>query len=305
MSERPVSSGAGPTVAARRGHLAMLAFSALVAGSFSLGAMAAPHVAPEAFTAMRFTIAALGVALVMRAAGPVPRAALTAPWRYILLAGLFAGYFVTMFTGLQTAPAVSMSTVFTLTPAMSALFGWWLLGQRTTPRMALALLIGGTGALWVVFRGDLSALLALEVGRGEAIFFVGCVAHAVYTPLLARLNRGEPALVVNTAVLGTGAILLWIWGWRAMVGTDWAALPQIVWTTLLYTAIAATALTFALVRFSALRLPSAKVMAYTYLVPSWVLVWDMALGRSLPEARVLAGGALTIVALALLLRDDG
>ena len=43
------------------GHLAMLGFSALVAGSFSLGAMVANDIAPEAITALRFC---LGAALV-------------------------------------------------------------------------------------------------------------------------------------------------------------------------------------------------------------------------------------------------
>ena len=45
---------------AARGHLAMLAFSALVAGSFSLGAMAARFVSPSALTVARFALAGSG-----------------------------------------------------------------------------------------------------------------------------------------------------------------------------------------------------------------------------------------------------
>ena len=45
---------------AQRGHLAMLAFSALVAGSFSLGAMAAKFVSPAALTVARFALAEIG-----------------------------------------------------------------------------------------------------------------------------------------------------------------------------------------------------------------------------------------------------
>lgn len=40
-----------------RGHLAMLLFSALVAGSFSLGSLAANEIAPAALNAVRFLIA--------------------------------------------------------------------------------------------------------------------------------------------------------------------------------------------------------------------------------------------------------
>ena len=43
--------------------------------------------------------------------------------------------------------------------------------------------------------------------------------------------------------------------------------PGIVWVCLLYVSIAASAMTFVLLQFAVLRLPSAKVMAYTYLVP--------------------------------------
>jgi hypothetical protein len=46
-------------------------------------------------------------------------------------------------------------------------------------------------------------------------------------------------------------------------------------------------------------------MAYTYLVPSWVLLWEIALGRPVPPAVVLVGVVLTIGALGLLLKDEG
>ncbi len=59
-----------------------------------------------------------------------------------------------------------------------------------------------------------------------------------------------------------------------------------------------------LLQYATLRLPSAKVMAYTYLVPSWVIVWDLALGQSPPAPLVTVGVALTLVALFLLLRED-
>ncbi len=282
----------------------MLAFSALVAGSFAMGSLAAPHIAPTALNAVRFVLAALILSAVALASGKVSRASLEAPWRYLVLGGLMIAYFVLMFEGLKTAAPVSMSAVFTLTPLMAAGFGWLLMRQRMTSRMALALAVGAVGALWVIFRGDLGALLAFGVGRGEAVYFVGCAAHAVYAPMVRRLNRGEPALVFTLWTNLAGTVLLLIWGWPALMATDWAALPPIVWITIAYTAIAATAATFVLLQFAALRLPSAKVMAYTYLTPSWVILWTLALGQGVPPATMLVGVALTIVALLLLLKDE-
>ncbi len=287
-----------------RGHLAMLLFSALVAGSFSLGSLAANEIAPSALNAVRFLIAGVVIGTAALMTKGFRRSDFVAPWRYLILGGLFAIYFVLMFEGLKTAPPVSTAAVFTLTPIMSAGFGWLLMRQRTTPRMALALGIGGVGALWVIFRGEFSALLGLEVGRGELIYFLGCVAHAIYTPMVPKLNRGEAPVVFSFGMLVAGFGILTIFGWPEIVTTDWAALPTIVWGTILYTAIFASAATFVLLQFAALHLPSAKVMAYTYLVPSWVAVWELMLGNGVPNVLVLVGVAMTVLALVMLLKQD-
>lgn len=288
-----------------QGHAAMLAFSALVAGSFSLGAMAAPHVDPSVLSALRFAIAAglLGGVALATGGGGIAAAARRAPWRWAVLGGLMAAYFVLMFEGLKTAAAVPTAAVFTLTPVMAAGFGWLVSGQKTTARMALALALGAAGALWVIFRGDPGALLRLEIGRGEAIYFWGCMAHAAYAALVRRLNRGEPAVVSTFLTMVGGTVLLVIWAFPALRTTDWAGLPGIVWITLAYVSVAATAITTFLVQYSALRLPAAKVMAYTYLVPSWVILWELALRGSWPPALVALGVVLTCAALALLLKE--
>ncbi|MFT5066409.1 MAG: drug/metabolite transporter (DMT)-like permease [Reinekea sp.] len=291
------------TQAARVGHLSMLLFSVLVAGSFALGVLAANDIAPMALNAVRFWIAAVIIGAIAVARGGVPRAALAAPWRYLVLAAAFTLYFVLMFEGLKTAPSVSAAAVFTLTPVLTAGFGWVLLGQGVTPRIAIALTIGALGALWVIFRADLQAILRFDVGRGELIYFVGCISHSIYTPLVRKLNRGETALVFTFGTLVAGAVLLTVVGWSDIVSTPWLALPSVVWVTILYTAVFASAATFTLLQFATLRLPSSKVMAYTYLTPAWVIVWNVGLGAALPPLAVWIGVGMTIVALVLLLRD--
>jgi len=287
-----------------RGHLSMLLFSVLVAGSFSLGHMAANEIAPAALNVVRFLIASVVIGTVASLTTGFKCSDFDAPWRYLLLGGLFAIYFVLMFEGLKTADPVSTSAVFTLIPLMSAGFGYLLLRQIMTRRMALALAIGAVGALWVIFRADLAALLRFRIGTGEMIYFWGCVAHAIYTPLVRKLNRGEAPVVFSFGMMVAGFFILLAYGWRDLWATDWAALPGIVWITLAYISIAASSITFVLLQYAVLRLPSAKVMAYTYLTPSWVILWEIALGNGAPNGLILVGVGMTIVALWLLLKDE-
>jgi len=287
----------------QRAHGAMLLFSILVAGSFSLGVLIANDIAPMALNAVRFGIAAVVIGAVAGLSGKLRRHHFRAPWRYLVMGALFASYFVLMFYGLQTADPVSASAVFTLTPVLSGVFGYLLLRQITTPRMALGLGIGAAGALWVIFRADLAALRAFDIGRGEMIYFVGCVAHAIYTPVVRKLNRGEPAIAFTFGTLIAGALVLLVVGWGDIRATQWNALPMLVWVGIFYVAIFASAVTFVLLQFASLHLPAAKVMAYTYLTPSWVIVWQVALGNPAPSGLILVGIALTVVALVLLLED--
>ena len=288
---------------AAQGHLAMLLFSALVAGSFSLGALVANDIAPSALNAVRFLIAAIVIGVIGYATRQFDRRLLNAPWRFAVLGGLFSIYFVLMFEALKTAAPVSTAAMFTLTPLISALFGWILLRQKTTPKMMGALIVGAMGAIWVIFRADLPAILSFRIGAGEQVFFWGVVAHSIYTPMARRLNRGESPIAMTFGMLLAGTVILFAYGWSDLETTDWGQLRPIVWITIAYTSLIAGATTFTLVQFATLKLPASKVMAYTYLTPTWVLMWELSLGHGVPPALVLAGVLLTILALLLLLKD--
>ena len=293
-----------PISAAGRGHLAMLLFSAITAGSISVGGLIANEIAPTVLNAVRFILAAAVIGALVAAGPGLQRRDFAAPWRHLVLGALFACFFVAMFEGLKTADPVSIGAVFTLTPLMSAAFARFLVGQRITPRLALALPVAGVGAAWVIFRADLDAVLAFQVGRGEAVFFVGCACYALYAPMVRKVHRGEPILSFTLLTFTAGILVLVASGWNEFFRTQWHALPWLVWLGLAYLAFLASALTFLLIQFAALRLPAAKVMAYTFLTPSLVILLEAMIGHGLPNPLVLPGVGLTILGLALLLKNE-
>ncbi len=295
--------------AALKGHGAMLLFSWVVSGSFIAAGLIANDIAPAVANALRFGCAALLLMLLAMGAavsgGRGPRLAdFAAPWRYAALGALFAFYFVCMFEGLKTAPPFAIGAVFTLTPAMTALFAWPLLGQKVRGDLASALALGALGAVWIIFRGDLERLLALDLGRGELIYLFGCALHALFTPLMRRWNRGEPPLVSTALVMGAGFFVLLAYGWADFWATDFAALPARVWWTLAYLIVFASALSLVLLQYANQRLPSSKVMAYSYLTPAWVLLLELAFGSGQWSLTLVPGFALLLLTQGLLLRED-
>lgn len=286
-----------------RAHLAMLLFAILIAGSFSLGGLAATRMSGFAINLVRYAIATGAMAAfgawMFRFRPRFP----AEPWRFLLLGGLMAIYMSTMFKALEFTSPVSTGAVFTLMPLISAGFAWLFMGQVTRPGVLLSLIIAAAGAVWVIFRGDIGAILSFDVGLGEAIFFVGVVCHAAYAPLLRKLNRGEQAF--EFAFWGVAATFLWLFlpGIPALRTAELAQMSAIVWIAILYLALVTTVITFMLLQYASMRLPAPKVLAYGYLTPSFIIVLEGLIGHGWAHPSVAAGALVTacgLVVMALL-----
>jgi len=281
-------------------HLAMLLFAALIAGSFTTGALAVPFLAPAPLNAIRFVMASalMGAAAFgfARHRFVLPRA----PWRFGITGFLMAIYFVSMFFALTMIKPVATSAVFTLIPLMTAGIAYFLVGQKSGPVVLLSLVVAGLGAIWVIFRGDFAAMLAFDIGQGELVYFVGCLAYAFYTPLLRRFSRGEPSMVASFWTLTASTLWIAVYGFPEILAVDWFNLPPMVWWVLLYLAVGPTAICFFLIQFATHHLPAAKVIAYGYTVPAFVILLEGLAGHGWVSLSVVAGAVVTVLGLLVL-----
>lgn len=283
----------------------MLLFAALIAGSFTFGALTVPYIHAVPLNALRFVLAA---AMMGAFAFGIARQKFSwpkAPWRFGINGFLTAVYFVTMFIALTMTKPVATSAVYTLVPLMTAVTAYFLVGQRSGPAVLVSLLLAGAGAIWVIFRGDLEALLGFDIGQGELIYFVGCVAYAFYTPLIRKFARGESAAVLSFWTMSATAFWIILYGLPEIASTDWLHLDPIVWWVVLYLAVGPTAICFFLIQFASVHLPAAKVIAYGYLVPAFVIVFEGVIGHGWVSLSVTLGAAVTVLGLVVLalLRD--
>lgn len=283
-----------------KGHLAMLLFAVLIAGSFSFGGLAARSMEAEPLTLWRYMMTIAVMAALAFGVFRVPAALPKEGWRFLVLGALIAVYMLTMFMALEFTSPVSTGAVFTLMPLMSAGFALPVLGQRTRPGVLAGLIIAAAGAVWVIFKGNIDAILAFDIGAGEMIFFVGVVGHALYVPLIRRFDRGEPAVAFGFWV--TVGATLWLVppGIRGLLDTDFSALPLAVYAAVTYLAVVTTAGTFLLLQYASMRLPASKVLGYGYLTPSFIILLEGILGHGWASLPVLAGAVVTACGLALM-----
>lgn len=283
-------------------HGAMLLYAFLVSTSFTVGAAITHALDPLVLTFIRFLIAATVFGTGLALSGHWQWPGLSGLLRYAVIALTMVLFFVFMFEALRWTDALSTGSIFTLVPLMTAGIAFLLLGQRCSLWQLGCLVLGALGAIWVLFDGQFDRLLALDLGYGEGLFFLGAASFAAYTPAIKRLHRGEPLVVMTFWVLVCGAGILAIYAAPEIASADWSQVPAKAVAGVVYLAVANTAFTFYLAKFASMQLQPHRVMAYTYLIPAYVVLVQGSLGQGWPDPPVFLGIAVTALAMLLLLR---
>ena len=277
-------------------HCLMLVASIIVSSSFTVGAAITYGLQPSVLLLVRYVVAVVCLApIVIVHHGfslPPPRRL----GGYTLISISTVGFFWCMFESLRYTSALNTSVIYTLVPGISGIYSAIFLKERLGRGRLWALFLGMTGALWVIFRGDIKRLLSLEVNYGDLLILAGCFMMAAYTPLVKKVHRQESMVIMTFWVLVTGTFLLLLLSFSGLAAVDWQNVEIKVWAGIFYLAVFSTIITFYLTHVSTLYLGPTRVMAYSYFYPAFVLLINWGDGKGLPSYATLPGVAIVTLA---------
>ncbi|WP_271410051.1 DMT family transporter [Pseudomonas sp. Q1-7] len=280
-------------------HASMLLWALLVALSFFAAAEVNPSLDALPLTALRLLLSGslfLPVLLLRRPGPPSARALLA----HIVLGGLLATYFGSLFEALKHTKALDTALLYVSVPLLTLGGERLLLGKPVLQRL-WPTLVAALGAL---------ALLGLDNAHFDAyaygLYGIGCLAMALYGPLSQRLkpwlggDRSAASLACGNLL--TGGLLLAL---ASTLGQRWdglegIALRDIGW--LLYLALTATLATFWLLHRAIRWLPPATVIAYSYLSGLFALLLQSFWLQQVPAPAAWAGALLILSGMAWLAR---
>ena len=285
-------------------HCLMLIASLIVSSSFTVGEAITHGLEPSVLLLVRYVVAVVCLApvVVFNHGFSLPPARRLAG--YSLISASTVGFFWCMFESLRYTNALNTSVIFTLVPGISGIYSAVFFKERLGRGRLWALFFGMAGALWVIFRGDVSRFLALEVNYGDLLFLAGCFMMAAYTPLVKYMHKQESMVVMTFWVLVTGVGWLLLLAFSGLETVGWQGVEAKVWIGIIYLAVFSTIITFYLTHISTLYLGPTRVMAYSYFYPVFVLVINWGFGKGLPPAAILPGVAVVTLATIVLQRES-
>ncbi len=284
-------------------HSLMIMAAVIVSSSFTIGAAITRGLDPVVLTLVRFVLAVLFLAPILYVKHGLVVPSLRQLRGYAAISVTTVGFFWCMFESLRYTTAINTSVIFTLVPGISGIYSAVFLGERLGRNRLWALFVGMAGALWVIFRGDISCFLAMDINYGDILFLGGCFLMAAYTPLVKRMHQQESMMVMTFWVLVTGVGWLLILSLPKLHTIDWQGVPNMVWTGIIYLGLFSTVITFYLTHTATLYLGPTRVMAYSYFYPAFVLAIDWGLGHGLPQPIIMPG--VVVVTLATVVVQRG
>jgi drug/metabolite transporter (DMT)-like permease len=199
-------------------------------------------------------------------------------------------------TGLATTQASTTSWIITATPLTMALVGWVVLRERIQWRQALGILVGATGVLLVVSRGDWASLAHGSFGSvGDFLVLLSTGTWALFSVYSRQALQRHAAATMMLYVM-VGGWLTAALPWAAIGGlSGLGRLTPGGWGSLVFLGVFCSGLAY-VYWYDALRvLPAAKVGVLLYLEP---VVTVVVAGFVLKEAVTLAslaGGLVILV----------
>jgi len=275
-------------------YLSLIVTMLFWGGTFIAGRILAQSVPPADAAFLRFTLAALSMAVLVR----LIDGRLTLPPKNqivrLLLLG-FTGVFcynICFFNGLKYIQAGRASLIIALNPMVITVGAVLLFGERLSRLQVAGLFVSLTGAFLVISNGAPALLLSGGLGLGEAAI-VGCVISWASYSLIGKqvlVDMSPLSAVFYSALFG--AVMLFLVTLRDRTLANMTGYPLEAWLSLLFLGIFGTAAGFSLYYRAITKIGAARSGVFINLVPlfSLLLAW-LILGETV-KGSVLFGGAI-------------
>lgn len=175
---------------------------------------------PVTITAARFTIAALGLWVLITASRKrgsrgvgeseglgLLRKDLPA---FIILAltGIF-GFNTFVYLAFRYTTAINASLVTGMTPVLTALLSWMILRETMNLRQVSGICLSLGGVVWIITRGSWEVLTALRFNPGDLIMLLAALSWAIYSTLGKKVMTKYPPLTATYHAVWLGLLFLW------------------------------------------------------------------------------------------------
>ena len=189
------------------------------------------------------------------------------------------GYIV----GLSLTSPINATIELTTMPIFTLILSSILLHERITPRRAVGIIMGFTGAVLLITHTASAVAGRPTDFRGDLLILAAQVGYAFYLTHYSSLFRKYDAFTFNKWTFTFASLIILPFTLPHIVQIDWPGMSLRTACEITYIVAAATFFTFLLVVYAQRRLLPTTVSVYNYVQPFVTVVASMVMGIAMPQ----------------------
>ncbi len=273
------------------GLLAGLAAASIWGGMYVVSKVVLEVIPPFALLSLRLLMGAIALSLVILFRKNKSVFTREQFWKSVLVG--FVGYGISLgfqFVGTKLSTASNGALVTSATPAFVLIFAPFLLGEKTTPRRIIALVISTLGVLAVI--DPQTAELSPDLFWGNMSLLSAALTWALYSVLVRKVSQSGDLLTSSAVMFLGGLPSSLAFGWWEINTQGIGAITPGIIGGLLFLGIISTAIAMFLWNYAFAELPAAVASLTFFAQPvvGTLLGWYFLSEKITPL--FLAGGAL-------------
>ena len=190
------------------------------------------------------------------------------------------------FKGLAITTPINAAILMVTTPLFVAFFSFFLLNEKVTKLKVIGLCFGVFGAILLLLGPALS--FNSSTLWGDIMVMTNAIIYAYYLIIAKPLLHKYSPLTVIKWTFFFGGLLVIPFGFTELKEVQWQAIPNSIWSAIIFLIIGATYITYVLNAWALRNANATLVGAYIYLQPVLATIIAVSIGKdSLTLPKVL------------------
>ena len=171
------------------------------------------------------------------------------------------------FRGLELSTPINSGVIITLSPVLVLILSYFFLKEKITFKKILGILIGFSGAVFLILNSSKTGINAPNIPLGNSFFLLNASAYAGYLIIVKPLTRKYNIFTLMKWLFLIGLILSTPITFNQFIEVKWTELPWFAIWRIGYVVIGTTFLTYLFNIYALKKLSPTTVGSFIYLQP--------------------------------------
>ena len=193
------------------------------------------------------------------------------------------------FKGLELSTPINSGVIITLSPVLVLILSYFFLKEKITIKKILGILIGFSGAVFLILNSSKTGINAPNIPLGNSFFLLNASAYACYLIIVKPLTSKYNIFTLMKWLFLIGLILSAPITFNQFIEVKWTELPWFAIWRMGYVVIGTTFLTYLFNIYALKKLSPTTVGSFIYLQPIITIIFALITANdSLDTTKILS-----------------